>query len=155
MHVDLVFPGWAPLKNLAIASDVPGFVQALDTTLAYRFDHLVAGHFRLGTREDVELTRAYMSDLITAAAEANNTVDTAAVEAAAGETDPANPWAAVDASFDAVARRTAELMPQRWLSELGAADVFLLDNAFVVSESQRIDGDPLVGSHLLKDWPAA
>jgi glyoxylase-like metal-dependent hydrolase (beta-lactamase superfamily II) len=122
MHVDLVFPGWAPLKNLAIASDVPGFVQALDTTLTYDFDHLVAGHFRLGTRDDVKLTRAYMTDLIQAAAEANNTVDTAAVEAAAMEQNPGNVWAAVDANFDAVARRTAELMPDRWLNELGAAD---------------------------------
>jgi glyoxylase-like metal-dependent hydrolase (beta-lactamase superfamily II) len=152
MHVDLVFPGWAPLKNLAIAADVPGFVQALDTTLRYTFDHLVAGHFRLGTRDDVELTRAYMRDLIAAAAEANNTVDTAAAEAAAMEQNPGNVWAAVNANFDAVAQRTVELMPDRWLSELGAADVFLLDNAFVVSESQRVDGDPLVGSHLLRDW---
>ncbi len=154
MHVDLVFPGWAPLKNLAIAWDVPGFVQALDTTLRYRFDHLVAGHFRLGTREDVTLTRAYMTDLIAAAAEANNTVDVAAVEAAAGEQNPGNAWAALDATFDAIARRTAELMPDKWLDTLGGSDVFLLDNAFVVSESQRIDGDRLVGSHLLKDWPA-
>ncbi len=152
MHVDLVFPGWAPLKNLAIASDVPGFVQALDKTLRYDFDQLVSGHFRLGNREDVQLTRDYMTDLILAAAEANNTVDTAAAEAAAMEQNPGNVWAAVDANFDAVAKRTAELMPDKWLRLLGASDVFLLDNAFVVSESQRIDGDRLVGSHLLKDW---
>jgi glyoxylase-like metal-dependent hydrolase (beta-lactamase superfamily II) len=152
MHVDLVFPGWAPLKNLALAWDVPGFVEALDRTLSYDFEHLVTGHFRLGNREDAQLTRDYMTDLILAAAEANNTVDQAAVAAAAGKVDPGNVWASLDATFDAVARRAAELMPDRWLSTLGAADVFLLDNAFVVTESQRIDGDRLVGSHLLRDW---
>jgi glyoxylase-like metal-dependent hydrolase (beta-lactamase superfamily II) len=152
MHVDLVFPGWAPLKNLAIAWDVPGFVRALNKTLQYDFDHLVAGHFRLGNRADVRLTREYMSDLILAAAEANNTVDTAAVEAAAMEQNPGNGWAALDATFDAIAKRTAELMPDKWLRLMGGSDVFLLDNAFVVSESQRIDGDRLVGSHLLRDW---
>ncbi len=152
MHVDLVFPGWAPLQNLAIAQDVPGFVHALDTTLRYRFEHLVAGHFRLGNRDDVLLTREYMRDLIDAAVEANRTADRAGAEAAAAQRDPGNAWAILDASFEAVTRRTAELMPDRWLTTLGAADVFLLDNAFVVSESMRVDGDPLVGSDRLPDW---
>ncbi len=149
MHVDLVFPGWAPLKNLAIAQDVPGFVHALDMTLAYRFDTLVAGHFRLGNRDDARLTREYLADLIDAAVEANRTVDPA--QAAAG-VDPANGWATLGAYFDAVARRCAELMPDKWLTTLGGADVFLLDNAFAVTESQRVDGDPLVGSDRLPDW---
>jgi len=147
MHVDIVFPGWAPFKNLAVATDVPGFVEAFDETLAYDFDLLVSGHFtRPGTREDVELQRQYVLDLRTAADEANRTVDY--LESARG-VDPANTWAQFDAYADAVTRRCMELMPKRYLTLLGGADVFLEDNCFVMSESLRIDmvgANTLVGS---------
>ena len=137
MHVDIVFPGWAPFKNLAVATDVPGFVEAFDETLAYDFDALVTGHFtRPATRADVELQRAYVHDLVAAAAEANRTTDY--LETIRG-VDPANTWAQFDAYADTVTRRYMDLMPDRYLTLLGGADVFLEDNCFVMSESLRID----------------
>jgi len=68
MLVDVVYPGWMPYKNLGIAEDVPGYIQAHQDALAYDFDTLVAGHVdRLGTRKDVETSLQFVNEL-------NNTV---------------------------------------------------------------------------------
>ncbi len=49
MAVDLIFPGWTPFKDLAMAQDVPAFLAAPDEILEYDFDVLVGGHLtRLG-----------------------------------------------------------------------------------------------------------
>ena len=55
MLVDIVFPGWVPFPDLAIAKDVAGFIKAHDIALDnYDFDKFVGGHLtRLGTRNDV------------------------------------------------------------------------------------------------------
>ena len=64
MVVDIVFPGWAPFADLALAEDVPGFVVAHDQILAYDFDTFVGGHLtRLGTRKDVETAKSYVLDV--------------------------------------------------------------------------------------------
>jgi len=38
-----------------------------------------------------------------------------------------------------VTAKCVELMPKKWNTELGGADVFLHDNCFVMTESLRID----------------
>ncbi len=59
MVVDIVFPGWVPFQDLALAEDVPGYVAAHDEILTYDFETFVGGHLtRLGTREDVEVQQA-------------------------------------------------------------------------------------------------
>jgi hypothetical protein len=61
---------------LAIAKDTAGFIKAHDIALNnYDFDTIVAGHLtRLGTREDAEVQREFVSDLERAAANANQNV---------------------------------------------------------------------------------
>lgn len=64
MLVDVVYPGWMAYKNLGIAEDVPGYIQAHHDALSYDFDTLVAGHVdRLGTRADVETSLEFVNDL--------------------------------------------------------------------------------------------
>src|SRR5690349_16678050 len=68
MVVDVIFPGWAPFKNLAVSQDIPGWIAAHDTVLATPWRTLVGGHLgRLGTRADVTLQREYVRDLETSA----------------------------------------------------------------------------------------
>jgi glyoxylase-like metal-dependent hydrolase (beta-lactamase superfamily II) len=51
MLIDVVYPGWMPYKNLGVAVDIPGLVEAHRQALSFDFDTLVAGHVsRLGTR---------------------------------------------------------------------------------------------------------
>src|SRR5436305_11061671 len=64
MLVDVVYPGWMPYKNLGIAEDVPGYIQAHHDALSYDFDTLVAGHVdRLGTRQDVQTSLDFVNQL--------------------------------------------------------------------------------------------
>lgn len=64
MLVDVVYPGWMPYKNLGIAEDVPGYIQAHHDALTYDFDTFVGGHVdRLGTRSDVETSLEFVTDL--------------------------------------------------------------------------------------------
>jgi hypothetical protein len=137
MHVDIVFPGWAPFKGLAVSQDIPGLMLAYDQTLEYPFTTFVGGHLgRVGTRQDVEQIRAYMKDLRAAAIEANKSVD---YFAAIQGVDPRNTWLQFKRFSDAVTDKCVELMPKHWLTELGGADVFLHDNCFTMTESLRID----------------
>lgn len=67
MLVDVIFPGWAPFKSLAVSQDIPGWLQAQEIAMRYPWTTLVGGHVgRLGARADGELQLAYMADLETA-----------------------------------------------------------------------------------------
>lgn len=50
MLIDVIFPGWIPFKELAVAEDAPGFYQVHDDILSFDFETLISGHMgRLGT----------------------------------------------------------------------------------------------------------
>ena len=63
MFIDVIFPGWSPWQFLAIAQDIPGFIDASNQLLDYEWETLVSGHVtRLGTREDVEIQNEFITD---------------------------------------------------------------------------------------------
>ncbi|KAK1869206.1 hypothetical protein I4F81_011687 [Pyropia yezoensis] len=68
-HVDVVFPGWSPFANLAITTDVAEFVTVHDTLLALDWSIFSGGHLtKLGTRGDVAVSKAFVTDLLAAGA---------------------------------------------------------------------------------------
>ena len=114
----------------------PRLVHAFDQILDYDFKSVVGGHLsQLATRDDVIAQRDYVRDLMTAAGTANQQVD---YESATSNVDPQNVWAQFKTYSDAVTARCIQLMPD-WTTRLGGADVFLPENCFVATESQRID----------------
>ena len=137
MVVDIVFPGWVPFADLALAEDVPGFVAAHDQILAYDFDTFIGGHLtRLGTREDVETAKAFVLDLQANAAEALQSVDYMAI---AQEVGFDNSWALFDAYLGAVAHQCAETTIPDWQERLGGTDVFTEGHCWAMMESLRVD----------------
>lgn len=135
--IDVVFPGWVPFKELAQSQDIPGWIAAHDQALSYPFATLVSGHLgRLGTREDVEVQQAYLTDLRAASEEALINVDFGAIYQRIG---PGNAWALFEAYLDEVSARAAESTLETWRGKLGGADVFTYSNAFKMAESLRID----------------
>ena len=75
MVVDVIFPGWVPFKDLAMAQFVPEFLESHDTILEYDFETFVGGHLtRLGTVEDVQIQKKYFQDIQTSSAKANQDV---------------------------------------------------------------------------------
>lgn len=64
MLIDVVFPGWSPFNNLALAKEVPEYIEAYDEVLRYNFDVFIGGHLnRLGTRADVIEGKKYVLDI--------------------------------------------------------------------------------------------
>ena len=144
MLVDVIFPGWSPFNDLALAEDVPKFLEAHDLVLSFDFETFVGGHLnRLGRRQDVEAARRYMDDL--------------RLNAAAALSDPAlfqifgivpgNSLGAFSIYLDQVACRCANLTldpaatpsGENWLSLLGAADINTVGHCWQIAESLRID----------------
>jgi len=123
MLVDVVYPGYMPYPNLGIAVDVPGYLKAHRDALTYDFDMLVAGHVdRLGTRKDVELSLAFVTDLQRAAGQL---LAAAPFPAYLSEHKPENKWFAHDAyEKELVERCYAALLP-KWQAQLAGATMAL------------------------------
>lgn len=138
MLVDIVFPGWVPFMELAIAKDVAGFVEAHDIALGYDFDTFVGGHLtRLGTRQDVETQKAFVMDLIMAAGEANGSVSFADAAKKVGPTN--DTWKFYGAYLDAVNEKCTNEMLSKWVGRLGGAEAFMSSHCWTMSEAMRVD----------------
>lgn len=142
MVVDVFFPGWVPFKNLAVSQDIPGWVRAHDIAMDYGWTSLVGGHLgRLGVRADGELQREYVSDLDASVKQTLTSLDPTPFFQQYGPSG--NAWAIFKTYLDAAAHQAAEPVVDKYLDRLGGADVFTVDNAFALFESQRIDAGTL------------
>jgi glyoxylase-like metal-dependent hydrolase (beta-lactamase superfamily II) len=138
MLVDIVNPGWVPIYNLNLTEDVPGFIDAPTTALAYAWRHYLGGHLgRLGTREDIELHQQYVADVVDFAESALGTVDPTPYFAKYG----ANAWAGVDGYLNAVATVATEKVIAKYTGKLAAADVsgITYSTTLHVLQSRRLD----------------
>jgi len=137
MVVDLVFPGWTPFKDLAMAHDVPAFLAAPDKILEYDFDTYIGGHLtRLGTVEDVEIQKEYFQDIQNSAAKANQEVSFMEIGQEVGFS---NPWLVFQIYADTITQECTDEVVPKWIDRLGAVDLFTYDHCWKISESQRID----------------
>lgn len=141
MLVDVVFPGWTPFKDLALAENIDGFLAAHDQILSYEFDHFIGGHLnRVGTREDVENQKAYFADMVAAAGKANGAMDFgAAFEEASERGGAGNPWAIFKILLDNVAQQCADEVEAKWMDRLGGVDAFTFDHCWRIAGHQRLD----------------
>jgi hypothetical protein len=142
MLVDVVFPGWAPFKNLGVSQNIPGLSKAQAIAMDSAWTTLVGGHLgRLGVRADATLQQQYFADL---EASARNTIATLDPTPFFQKYGPAgNAWAIFKTYLDAAAHQTAGPVIAKYTGLLAAADVFTVDNAFTMLESLRIDGGQL------------
>ncbi len=137
MLVDVIFPGWVPFAELALAEDIPGFYAAHDDVLSYDFDVFVGGHLtHTGTREDVEIQQEFILDLRENAATALQTVDFGAIAAETGFEDQ---WLLFDTYLDAIAQHCTDATLADWADRLDGAESFTYSHCWVVMESLRID----------------
>jgi len=105
MAVDIVYPGWVPFTNIGMAEDIGEYVEHHDALLAYDFDVFVGGHVgRVGTKNDVEIDKASLKDLVTFTNEGRATVN---FQEIAKNTGYENKWLLVKTYMDAVADHCA------------------------------------------------
>ena len=137
MLVDVIFPGWTPFKDLALAQDVPEFIAAHDKVLEYDFDTYIGGHLtRLGTPEDVQIQKEYFQDIQTSAAKANQETSFMAIGQEVGFS---NPWLVFQIYADSITQQCTDEVVPKWIDRLGGVDLFTYDHCWKISESQRID----------------
>ena len=137
MLVDVIFPGWTPFKDLAMAQDVTEFLAAHDKVLEYDFDTFIGGHLtRLGTPEDVEIQKEYFEDIQTSADKANQEISFMAIGQEVGFS---NPWLVFQIYADSITQQCTDEIVPKWIDRLGGVDLFTYDHCWKISESQRID----------------
>jgi glyoxylase-like metal-dependent hydrolase (beta-lactamase superfamily II) len=136
MLVDIVNPGWAPVCQSSLISDVPGYLAAPDAALTYPWRHFIGGHMgRLGTRADVAQHRRYMADVTDSSRRALDTIDPRPYYARFGE----NTAAAVQGYLDAITAAAAAPVIEKYTGVIAAADVLTARTAFLVMQSMRLD----------------
>jgi glyoxylase-like metal-dependent hydrolase (beta-lactamase superfamily II) len=144
MIVDVVYPGFMPYKNLGIAVDIPGFVDAHRHILAYDFTTLVAGHVdRPGSREDVAIQVQLIKDLVSAAERAYSNLSFPAFLAQHAPGGSGNIAWDLHNGYEEVlvSRMVAELMP-KWQNLLAGTATYLRDNCWAMLETFVVQGRP-------------
>ncbi|MGI9567409.1 MAG: MBL fold metallo-hydrolase [Nitrosopumilus sp.] len=137
MLVDVIFPGWTPFKDLAMAQHVPAFIAAHDKVLEYDFDVFIGGHLtRLGTTEDVQIQKEYFQDIRTSAGKANQEISFMEIGQEIGFS---NPWLVFQIYADTITQQCTDEVVPKWIDRLGGVDLFTYDHCWKISESQRID----------------
>ncbi|TIS59379.1 MAG: MBL fold metallo-hydrolase [Mesorhizobium sp.] len=144
MFIDVVYPGWMPYKNLGVAIDIPGFVEAHRKVLAYDFETLVAGHVsRPGNRQDVETQAELVKDLVNAAEQAYASLSFPAFlrqhpPRLAGTTA----WDLhQDYEQTLVSQMHDGLLP-KWRDRLAGTETYLRDNCWAMLETFVVQGKP-------------
>ena len=137
MLVDVVFPGWVPFRDFALAKNIPGYFAAHDQLLEYDFDTFIGGHLtRLGDRRDVVIARDYINDIRKNTEMAFQTVDFGAI---AQDVGYENKWLLFKRYLDAVAQACADETMPKWIDKLGGVDIFTFDHCWMMQEDMRID----------------
>jgi glyoxylase-like metal-dependent hydrolase (beta-lactamase superfamily II) len=142
MFVDVIYPGWMPYKNLGVAVDIPGFVEAHRTVLSFDFETLVAGHVsRPGTRADVVLQLDFLHDLADACERAYGALPFAKFLAA--NLSSKSGWDRHNDYENALVHRVAADVASRWRDRLEGFDTYLYDNCWAMLEAFVVHGKPL------------
>lgn len=146
MLVDVVYPGWMPYKNLGIAEDVPGYMQAHQDVLSYDFDTFLGGHVdRLGTRADVQTSLEFVNDL-------KKTVEaeTAGLSFPVflhESTRTRHRWDRHNDYEQALVERCYSQLLPRWSSRLSGAETYLKDNCWQMVESLAVQFPESIAAH--------
>jgi glyoxylase-like metal-dependent hydrolase (beta-lactamase superfamily II) len=137
MLVDIVYPGWVPFKNLGIAQDVQGYMKAHDDALGYAFDKIVSGHVnRIGTRQDVIISKEFVADLKVAAITAFGKVN---IMETIKEIGTENKWKMYNTYFEKVVSAAELKMKEKWNGKLGGLSTYLHDDCWIMCEAVSVD----------------
>ena len=147
MLVDVIFPGWVPFSELAVSTNIPGWIDAHDKVLKYDFKHYIGGHLgRVGKRSDVIIQKEYVQDLfdnckaaIGLTATDDPDIGAATILGPIGKLNPGNSWAQFKGYLDITAEYCANKTLAKWNGKLGAADIFSFENSYAMVEHLRLD----------------
>ena len=137
MMVDIVWPGWVPFQSIGLADHIPGVIKAMDQLLTYDFDIYIGGHAdRLGTRQDIELQKAYIIDLQQAAIQAYKEVD---FNKLINDFGWEQRWSMFDNYFGQLSNNCSRKVVRKWKDKLKGAETFTPSNCKSIAFSIWMD----------------
>lgn len=135
MVVDVVYPGWMPWREFALARDLTGYFAQVEEIDRMQWETLVSGHVqRTGTHEDVKVQLEFMNDLRNAASAAMKSTK---LGEGLDPNDVTNPWAVYANYLDRVAIKCVNQLTPKWATRLAAYDAFIWDQCYAMEESLR------------------
>lgn len=132
MHVDVVYPKWAPFYDFGITVDLTEYLAVHDVLLSYPLGDegiLVTGHVnQRGTREDIMVSKNFTLTVMKYAAEGLATVDLGPIAAASGvydtnSTNYGNTWLLFDLFFVEVIKFCSKATLSEFGCQLAGLDV--------------------------------
>lgn len=112
MAVDIIAPGWVPLLDFDITGNMFVYLGAFDRLLAYDFETFVSGHTaEIARRKDVEITKAYASDVYETVKRIHNEINVAELL----DRDRDNEQAGIKLLIEEVTRKATDDIKTRWL----------------------------------------
>ena len=127
MAIDALAPGYVPFMDFDLTSNFHEYLKVFDDILGYEFDVFVGGHLtHLGSRQDVEMTRAYVRDVYETTKRVHRDTDLMAVMARTAEAAGGweNKYLLFKAFLDEVTDKSAAEIEQRWAGKIAGVDVF-------------------------------
>jgi len=139
MLVDVVYPGWMMWRRLGLATNIPGyFALVRDMNARWDFDKLIAGHFRVGTKADVQTQLEFMTDMHNALTEAIATIPYS--DGRLNAADARNSWAATRDWTDRLTNHCVNKVTPKWSTRLASFDVWIYEQCMALEQSIRIEG---------------
>jgi glyoxylase-like metal-dependent hydrolase (beta-lactamase superfamily II) len=126
MAVDTIAPGWVPFQDFDLTANMYAYLGMFDQLLAYDWDVLIPGHLTsLGTREDVQTTKEYTTDIYKTVRRVHDNTDQAKiVQEAAAKYTYLNKFALFRTVLDGIVEECTKEVEPRWIDKLGAVDVY-------------------------------
>ena len=123
MLVDVLYAGWVPFHDFAMAADTRGFIRAFEQARKYDFEWYLGGHVNHpGTFEDFETAEAYVLDVLKHAGQALQATDY--VTAAADVLTHPDPYVRGDPFLRVAANSCARALQQKWRNRLAGVDLY-------------------------------
>ncbi len=144
--IDVIFPGWSPFNNLALANSTREYLESYDEVLDYDFDTFIGGHVsRTGTRADVAEGKMYFQDIKSNALSALKNPNNFAIfgilqDNVLGAFNIYLNEMACDCANKTLDAATTPSGTD-WRSRLGSADINTLTHCWTIGEAMRIDAD--------------
>lgn len=139
MLVDVLYPGWVPFKDFAVAASVPGFFHAFDQAEEYDFTYFQGGHVdRPGTRQDFESTHQYVIDIQANARKAMQ-ITNAPLSVTGNENPIKEPYIPFNTYLEAASEVCAQITLEKWRHQLKAGDLYTKGHCWTTILDLTID----------------
>jgi glyoxylase-like metal-dependent hydrolase (beta-lactamase superfamily II) len=139
MLVDVLYPGWVPFEDFAVAASVPGYFRAFDQAKEYDFKFFQGGHVgRPGTRQEFDIAQEYIVDIQKNAGKALQTVKPPL--SLTGKDNPTKePYIPFNTYLNAVSDVCAQITQEKWEYKLKAGNLYTRSHCWTTALNLIID----------------